>query len=141
MSDRVLVPLDGNVKAEEALEYAIENHPASDITVLYVLEFRAVSSIPGIAAPADQVAKETLENHAKEVFEDAETMADTLGHEGSLETITEEGDPEQVILDRAEAFDRIVLGTHGRDRRRENLLGGVAETVVRRSPIPVVVVK
>jgi nucleotide-binding universal stress UspA family protein len=141
MSDRVLVPMEDNEIGEKTLKYAIETFPKSDITVLNVLQLRGVDRIPGIAAPADDVAKGQLENHAENIFDSAREIAESHGYEGRLKTMAEEGDPEQVIVDMADEFDQVVMGTHGREGREKNLLGSVAETVVRRSPVPVVVVK
>lgn len=141
MSDSVLVPLDGSEKSNEALEHAIEEHPEAEITVLYVLEVRALQNIPGVAVPVDEMAMENVENYAEEVFETAHETGDRLGYDGELETLMVEGDPEQVILEEVENFDKIVMGTHGRDERTQNILGSVAERVVRRSTIPVTVVK
>jgi nucleotide-binding universal stress UspA family protein len=50
---------------------------------------------------------------------------------------TEPGDPIEVILRRAEGFDLIVMGTHGRKGLNRMMNGSVAEAVVRRAPCPV----
>lgn len=38
-------------------------------------------------------------------------------------------------------FDKVVMGTHGRNRLAELLLGSVATELVKRSPVPVTLVK
>ena len=54
-----------------------------------------------------------------------------------------EGNPEQDILKTAENWnaDLIVVGTHGRTGLKHFLMGSVAESVVRHSDIPVMVVR
>jgi hypothetical protein len=48
---------------------------------------------------------------------------------------------EIVHLARDEAFDLIVMGTHGRTGVRHLLMGSVAERIMRRAPCPVLTVK
>lgn len=52
------------------------------------------------------------------------------------------GDPRMVIVDYAQrnGFDLVVMGTHGRTGRERQLIGSVAETVVRASRVPVLTV-
>lgn len=60
-----------------------------------------------------------------------------------VETATEEGDPSRGILGWIDEHDvdHVVIGCHGRDGVARWLLGSVAETVVRRAPVPVTAVK
>lgn len=53
------------------------------------------------------------------------------------------GDPAHEVVDLAkrDAFDLIVIGTHGRTGLKHVLLGSVAEKVVRLAPCPVLVVR
>jgi nucleotide-binding universal stress UspA family protein len=53
------------------------------------------------------------------------------------------GDPANEIVAYAEEtdVDHIVVGSHGRSGLSRVLLGSTAEKVVRRSPVPVTVVK
>jgi len=66
---------------------------------------------------------------------------------GSTKTIGQvlmrTGDARDVILATAEEVkaDLIVMGTHGRRGISRALLGSVAETVVRTSPVPVLTVR
>lgn len=60
-----------------------------------------------------------------------------------LSTVLLRGDAahEVVELAKRDAFDLIVIGTHGRTGLRHVLLGSVAEKVVRHAPCPVLVVR
>lgn len=51
------------------------------------------------------------------------------------------GSPAELIVARAEGYDMVVLGTHGRTGLSAVLLGSVAERVVRLAPVPVLVVR
>jgi nucleotide-binding universal stress UspA family protein len=60
-----------------------------------------------------------------------------------VDTTAEVGGPANAIVECAEeeSVDHIVTGSHGRSGVTRILLGSVAETVVRRSPVPVTVVR
>ncbi|WP_412781655.1 universal stress protein, partial [Aeromonas diversa] len=61
----------------------------------------------------------------------------------AVRTVIEHGDPSRMIISYTETHDvdRIVLGSHGRSGLSRVLLGSVAETVARRSPVPVTIVR
>jgi len=52
-----------------------------------------------------------------------------------------EGSPAKKIVDEAENYDLVVMGTLGRTGISKLLLGSVAERVVRFAPCPVLVVR
>jgi nucleotide-binding universal stress UspA family protein len=66
-----------------------------------------------------------------------------LGSSDAAEMAVLEGEPVEAIVDGAERYlvDLIVIGSHGRRGLRRLLLGSVAEHVVRRSKVPVLVVR
>ena len=136
----ILVPVDGSTYAEDALAYAIEHFPDEDITTLHVVE------VPGgyfAAAAGDPESFPVVDKHKEEgeaLLEAIEAEAETLG--GSVETAMETGDPADEILEYAQENDveEIVIGSRGISGVGRIVFGSVAEKVVRRSNIPVVVV-
>jgi nucleotide-binding universal stress UspA family protein len=136
----ILVPVDGSTYAEDALAYAIEHFPEADITTLHVVE------VPGgyfAATAGDPETLPVVETHKAEgekLLEAIEAEAQTLG--GSVETAMEIGDPADEILEYAQANDvaEIVIGSRGISGVGRIMFGSVAEKVVRRADIPVVVV-
>ena len=60
-----------------------------------------------------------------------------------VETAIEVGRPAATIVEEARErdVDHIVVGSHGRTGASRILLGSVAETVARRSPVPVTIVR
>ena len=139
MISRVLVPMDGSEMAERALRYTLENHPDAEVTVLTVVGVPsgmfgeataiALADDPGVSA----------EEHAEPVLERAREIA--AEHDAEISTETAAGHPARKILDRAEAFDTIVIGSHGGSLADRLFVGNVAEKVLRRSPVPVTVVR
>lgn len=141
MANKVLVPLDGSERAFEALEYAIEENPGAEITVLHALEFNEAASAEGTVILMDEGIREAGESRAKKIFEEAQERAADIGYEGELTTVTEEGKPKRAIVEHAGDYDTVVMGSYGREGVGQKLLGSVAETVVRRSPVTVTVVR
>ena len=139
MLSRILVPMDDSDMAEAALEYALENHPDADITVLHVVG--EPSPMWGKAAGLaleDDVGKAATEL-AQPVFDRARELA--AEHELDIDTDVRLGSPARAILNRAEDFDAVVIGSHGGSLTDRMLVGNIAQKVFRRSPVPVVVVR
>jgi nucleotide-binding universal stress UspA family protein len=142
MGKHVLVPADGSEQSKKALEHALAEFPDAEITVLNVIDPIDVgySSTVGMPGYSEEWYEESKEN-AEQLFDDAQETADEYGV--TLVTETELGRPSQVIVKYADEndVDQIIMGSHGRSGVSRILLGSVAETVVRRSPIPVTVVR
>lgn len=144
MTDHVLVPLDDSPLSDHALEYALEQHPDDDITVLHVLDFVEAgygasmeTALPGYWEEWYESAKAESED----LFADAQATADEYGV--SLRTETLVGQPARSIVEFAqdEGVDHLVMGSHGRTGLSRIIVGSVAEKVVRRAPCPVTVVR
>jgi nucleotide-binding universal stress UspA family protein len=141
MGESILVPMDDSDPAEAALERAVERNPDAEITVLNVYGVGGASVADGAVIVMNDEVREAARHHAEDIFDRARELAVEAGHEGELETVAEEGDPKKVIPDRAAEHDAVYIGGHGRTGAARILLGSVAESVVRRSPVPVTVVK
>lgn len=123
MAPHVLVPFVDSPEAKEALAYAFELFSDAEVTVIYVANE---------SAPTD-----VSHRH----LEEAETIA--ADYELPVEFTLLHGTPREEIVEFAETndVDHIVMGSRGRSGMSRLLLGSVAETVVRRSPVPVTVVR
>lgn len=139
---KILVPIDGSQQSDEALEYALEHFKDADITAINVIDpieagYTAQATVPGYSEEWYEEAKDA----ADELFEAAQETADEYDHE--LDTASEVGRPSRAIVDYAKDndVDHIVMGSHGRSGVSRILLGSVAESVVRRSPVPVTIVR
>ncbi|WP_265109929.1 universal stress protein [Halosolutus halophilus] len=141
MSDRILVPYDGSEPSEKALEYTFETFPDADVTVLYVVPIPE-GYWAAFEEPEDRIPDaDEARDRGRDILDEATAIAEEHGHDTDTEVAL--GKPDHQIVDRAadEAYDTIVIGSHGREGVSRVLLGSVAENVVRRSPIPVVVVR
>jgi len=138
--ERLLVAFDGTPLAEKALEHALTTYPDAEITVLHVVDY-----VEDSYGAEELVGSEELRERAHD--RSADLLADAKGlateHDREISTATRVGKPAGEIIDYAEEHDvgTIVIGSHGRSLVARVLLGSVAETVVRRSPTPVLVVR
>lgn len=142
MTKHVLVPVDGSEQAKHALTHALEEMNDVRITLLHVINpveagFGAQAGIPSYSEEWYETAKQD----AADLLERTAARCEEAGVE--VETATEVGKASRTIAEFAQdhGVDHIVIGSHGRSGVSRILLGSVAETVVRRSPIPVTVVR
>ncbi|WP_122088319.1 universal stress protein [Halalkalicoccus subterraneus] len=135
MVERILVPIDDSDRSTEALEFAVERNPEATFVALHVHE-----PVYGEGF-AWRERDEKGDDDVERLFERVEGLAEKHGI--ALETVTSEGKPSDEIVEYAEEnpVDAIVMGSHGREGASRVLLGSVAETVTRRSPVPVTVVR
>jgi nucleotide-binding universal stress UspA family protein len=140
MSKHVLVPLDGNDQSWAALSHVAEEFPDARVTLLHVIDpTRATYGASAGIPTSSEEWYHAEEARTEELFEEATGRHPEL----DLETATEVGQPSRTIVDFAAGndVDHVVMGSHGRSGVARVLLGSVAETVVRRSPVPVTVVR
>lgn len=144
MSAHILVPFDESEQSWAALEYALDHHAADRITLLHVIDLLEA----GYSTPVDATVPgfwedwfESEKTAADDLFDEAEAAAADAGVDVETETVV--GRPARAINEYAEAHDvdQIVMGSHGRSGVTRVLLGSVAETVVRRAPVPVTIVR
>lgn len=132
MFERILFPTDFSEVARGALDYIIALQPTGvqEVVVLHVVE-------GGILA----VAAEIFESEAEAPLARIVTRLREAGFQARYEFRV--GNMANQILEvaRAENASLIVIGSHGKGPIREALLGSVSDAVVRRSPVPVLVVK
>ena len=146
MGTHVLVPLDGSPQSWEAFDHAIENYNGETITVLHVVDpMEGVYSDYGGGGYYDAQTHERAVERGEEFGEEARDRADDAGILDTtvLETAVETGPPARTILEYVDEndVDHIVIGSHGRSGVTRILLGSVAETVTRRAPVPVTIVR
>lgn len=132
---RVLVPVDGSEESEDALRYAFGLFPDAEIHVLNVIQ---VTEFP---AEAGASPVQLAEEYAADVIDTMEEIASTNDRE--ILTHRTHGNASKCINSYVEDhdIDHIVLGSKGRSGLSRVLLGSVAESVMRRSTVPVTVVR
>jgi len=139
MSSRVLVPMDDSEMAERALEYALETHSDAEITVLTVVGNPSPMLGDAMSLLLEDDLEAAAEERASEVFDRARDIA--RSHDREISTDIAWGTPGKVIVERADSFDTVVVGSHGGSLVDRLFVGNVAQRVLRRSPVPVTIVR
>jgi nucleotide-binding universal stress UspA family protein len=139
----VLVSFDGSDEADRALSYALEQYPDTEITALYVAypSEELTTTDPDSVPDALDDWEQRLDEQTQEVLDHALDHAKEKGQTISTDAVT--GEPADGIVEYVAEHDsdHIVMGSHGRGGLRRLLLGSVAETVTRRAPTSVTVVR
>jgi nucleotide-binding universal stress UspA family protein len=140
MADRVLVPVDGSEQSDHACDLAVEEFPDATLVFLHVINPVEASYSTQVSIPSEAWYEEQRAR-AEEYLDDVVARAEERGAE--TERAVEVGKPTRTIIQFAEEndVDHVVMGSHGREGVTRILLGSVAETIVRRSPVPVTVVR
>lgn len=136
--ETILVPTDGSVHAEVALEraLAIARHDDATVHVLSVVDVT-----PAAIDDRNDLRLERLENYARDVVDDAIAAAE----KSSVDTVStvQYGSIDKQIRTYADEIDAdlIVMGTHGRSGLDRLLLGSATERVLRTAKTPVLTVR
>jgi len=139
-----LVAIDGSEQSEKALEYAFSVFPTVETTVLHAIDPMETHYGEGQLVHSEE-AYEQIKADAEALVADAEALAEQYDATVTSTIAVEWGPnrPADAILDYVEQndVDHVIMGSHGRSGASRVLLGSVAETVARRSPAPVTVVR
>ncbi|MDG5761726.1 universal stress protein [Natronococcus sp. A-GB1] len=134
----ILAPTDGSDAAEAALERALRfaELEGATVHVLSVVDTTANPMRFGVAEVAD------LDRARTKLVDDVVDACGDRTPELEVRGAVRRGRPAAAILEYAEeqAIDLLVVGRTGRGGVAEALLGSTADRLVRRAPIPVVVV-
>jgi nucleotide-binding universal stress UspA family protein len=145
MYGKILVPVDGSETSKRGLTEAcrLAKEQGAKLRCLFVIdEHYLTSNYMGFMYMPDLIDK--LHDNGKGILEEASGQARKSGVQ--VESVLRESAERRVsdmILDEAKtwAADLIVMGTHGRRGLSHLALGSDAESVVRNSPVPVLLVR
>ncbi len=140
--EHVVVGYDGTPQSETALAHVCRRHADARVTILYVINPVAAGYSAEVSLP--RTASEWYETEQERAEETLDAARETAtGYGVDAETAVEVGRPASAIVEYVQTVDadHVVLGSHGRTGVSRVLLGSVAEGVMRRSPVPVTVVR
>ena len=138
MAKRILVPLDGSVTAEALLDVVADTARGAGAAVrLLRIEpppDTLVDADGRVVAYADQET-ERVEAEALDYLRSVQSRLVGV----DVDCVVRFGLPLEQILQEVDAFDAdlIAVGTAGRSGLKLALLGSVAEQVLRKAPVPV----
>jgi nucleotide-binding universal stress UspA family protein len=137
--EKILVPLDGSPLAEAALNKAVALAKDAGAASIVLVRATEASTIAGGDPIEAQVAV------VKEAEEYLEGIAARVRAEGVREVSTSVwyGPPAPAIIEAADMTraDLVVMSTHGRSGIGRLLLGSVAESVLRATHIPILLMR
>jgi|SRR5687768_6247974 len=142
LSRRVLIAIDGSIPSTWAVEFGGQLAEALSAHVMLVHVVEPVTYV------ANELVYATLDlqeehrqqcQHGRKLLEKAEA---TLPPTVQVDTLLRDGSPVSEITHAARTWeaDLIVMGTRGRGRLTQFLLGSVAEAVVRAATCPVLTI-
>lgn len=140
MIQKILLPIDDSEHSEKTIRYALDLAKLTHAAVVVMHAFQVpIFRKRGTAMVED--FRISLEEEAKELV--AEVTAQLQNEGLTASALVVEGSPSEAILQAAEAdqSDLIVMGSRGGGGLPGLNLGSVAERVVRRASVPVLVVK
>lgn len=143
MYKRILVPIDGSDTAALGLDEAIRlaRHYGGTLRLTHVVNELIVADAASLnLAPI----VDTLAKGGRALLDEAAALAQRAGVEAQtvlLEAVSGQAGPAIVQQARYWRADLIVMGTHGRRGIRRLVIGSDAEYVLRRTPVPVLLVR
>jgi len=139
--EKILFPCDFTENASKVLPYVLSmaEQYKSQVYILYVDELQKWGG--------HFIPHTSLETLRQESLKAAEKAMDKICEEAlqscpNFQRKIVSGDPAVEILKlvESEGIDLVVMGTHGRKGLEHAIFGSVAENVVKKSPIPVLIV-
>ena len=145
MFERILIPLDGSVLAEQALTPAIKiaAHTGAELLLLRSVS-KTNSHVLDPAAYHNFRPAMTYEDRRDQAQEYLYGIVNARKQpEFAMDVIIEIGDPATAIVDTAlhEPADLIVMTTHGASGLDRWMFGSVTEKVLRHAPCPVLALR
>jgi nucleotide-binding universal stress UspA family protein len=136
--DKILVPLDGSMLAEAALSTAVDLAEEDGATISLLRGAEAFSR-PG----ADPVEAQIMAVREAEEYLAAVVRRLADKGIGRVETHVWYGPAAAAIVEAAavQKADLIVMSTHGRSGLGRLVLGSVTESVLRGTPVPILVIR
>lgn len=148
MTETVLVPVDGSPLSKRALRHALREFPDADIVAYHVIDLFEPdydTHLDVDSAYEPMIGSDEWDGFVTDardqLFEEVTEIA--ADYDRSITTASDIGDPKRFVVEYAtnEDVDHVVIGAHGRSDAPRPFFGSVAAATVRRSPIPVTVVR
>jgi nucleotide-binding universal stress UspA family protein len=140
---KILVPVDGSAPSKAAADLAVRlaSDQGADLVFVSVCETAriiAMMSTPAIGADPS-IALDAEREACRHALDDAGKL--TVSASCKVQSFLDEGVSIDCILQSAEntKADLIVMGSHGRGGLARAVVGSVAEGVMRRAKIPVLI--
>ena len=145
MYRRIIVPLDGSTLAEQALPQAeaLARLTGAPLHLVRVIDPAGLGALGTVTLHTDALTMELLLEDeriaARDYLERIEQ--NVREHQQAVTVEYRQGPAAQELLAITQPGDLLVMGTHGRGGLARWFLGSVAEAIVRRTSVPVLLVR
>lgn len=138
MYRRILIPIDGSACSAQAVAEGVRlaKELGSEVTLLHALNVNPI--VRDSPYEAEAVMRD-VRHEAAALVEPSRRIAAESGIDARVELA--DGEPADEIARRSEAFDLVVIGSHGKGVVERALLGSIAQAVLHRVLRPVLVVR
>ena len=139
MAKRILVPIDRSTTAASACALVADLARGSGASVRLLLVEPPAGNVVDDSGRVITYASQEMASQESDGLDYLRTVAFAMGRDLPIEVVMRFGDPVKEILRDAADYvaDLIVVGTAARCGIRRPLVGSVAEAVLRRADIPV----
>ncbi|MGZ3496316.1 MAG: universal stress protein [Vulcanimicrobiaceae bacterium] len=141
MFKRILVAVDGSKSAQTALEAAasLARESGAQLTICHVVDGGKASAMSFGEPLLAGACYDALEQEGRGILKDALDFARTIAP--AVNAHLAHGAPiEEICSATLPDTDLIVMGTNGRGGLNKLIIGSVAEGVIRRANVPVLVI-
>ncbi len=125
----VVVGVDGSDGARAALRWAVREAHRRGGSVQAICAWRWDLPVPGNRRVAEELLEHEIESLPRFTHTDVPIALEAA-----------EGRAAEVLVEAARGADLLVLGSHGRSRQLQQVLGSVSEECIRDATCPVVVI-
>ena len=141
MFSKILVPIDGSKPSDAATDLALRvaRESKAEVVFVHAVELNKVVGMTGPAGIDPGLAIHAACKAGSAILDDARAKAEQASVQASFEQPEDECVSSVLELARHRKADLIVVGSHGRSGIPRAFLGSVAEGILRRSHIPVLV--
>lgn len=145
MFEKILYPTDFSDISKKALDYIkkLKGVGAKEIVLLHVIDEREIEKFSQYATPYLDV-QEIEKSNEENIRQEMKGLENELEDSGFIvKSRVEKGIPFKDILrvEKEEEVSVLVMGSHGKSAIKEMLLGSVSEKVIRKSNVPVLVIR
>ena len=141
-SETILVPVDGSSQSIAGLEYACSTYPEARLFLLHVVDLdgsEATDRPQSFSDLSEWVDRKHAD--ARAIVEEAETIAAEYGHDPDSDVWIGSASTAIVAFAEQREVDHIIIGSRGTTEGIDVSLGSVAESVVRKAPALVSVIR
>ena len=143
---RILVPTDFSTHADKAVDLAVKLAGLSGgkITLLHIGVTPEIYATWGLTGPMLNTVMDMSQHLAEEQMTALTAQAEARIPASCRDTVLLRSGypPEQILAVLAEGgYDVVVMGTHGRTGLDRVFIGSVAERVIRKSEVPVLIAR